>query len=186
MNEEVKENVEELKEEMVEEIDGELFEDEESEEITPEEHSTSMVVLNVGDLSRTNKSEKRVFTTLDLEKDKKRIFNLENNCDFKINDCKGQAIRVKDVMIKSFKKKLARPIIDEETGEVKEYEFKKICILIDDQGKSYVTASKLFTLQFANYLEMFGTESLKDGLDIKIIEKPVKYSSNKSLGFELI
>lgn len=181
MNEEVKENVEELKEEMVEEV----LEDEEEEDVE-ENHSTSMVVLNVGDLSSTRQSEKRVFTTLDLEKDKKKIFNLENNCDFKINDCKGQAIRVKDVMIKSFKKKLRTPIIDNETGEVKEYEFKKVCILIDDQGKSYVTASKLFTLQFANYLEMFGIESLKDGLDIKIIEKPIKDSSNKSLGFELI
>ena len=181
MNEEVKENVEELKEEMVEEV----LEDEDEEDVE-ENHSTSMVVLNVGDLSSTRQSEKRVFTTLDFEKDKKKIFNLENNCDFKINDCKGQAIRVKDVLIKSFKKKLRTPIIDNETGEVKEYEFKKVCILIDDQGKSYVTASKLFTLQFANYLEMFGIESLKDGLDIKIIEKPIKDSSNKSLGFELI
>lgn len=179
MNEEVKENVEELKEEMVEDLDEEEVVDEEN-------HSTSMVVLNIGDLSSSRNSEKRVFTTLDLEKDKKKIFNLENNCDFKINDCKGQAIRVKDVMIKSFKKKLKTPIINNETGEVKEYEFKKVCILIDDQGKSYVTASKLFTLQFANYLELFGTEALKDGLDIKIIEKPIKDSSNKSLGFELI
>ena len=30
---------------------------------------------------------------------------------------------------------------------IKEYEFKKVCILIDDQDKSYVTASKLFTIQ---------------------------------------
>ena len=34
---------------------------------------------------------------------------------------------------------------------------------------------------------MFGFETIKtDGLDIKIIEKPVKNSSNKSLGFELV
>ena len=155
------------------------------EEVT-EEVVTSMVVANVGELSGNRKSQTRVFTTLDLEKDNKKIFNLENNCDFKINDCKGQAIRVVDVMIKSIQSKLAEPKVNEETGEVQEFEFKKICILIDDQGKSYVTASKLFTLQMARYLEMFGIESVKDGLEIRIIEKPIKDSSNKSLGFELL
>lgn len=150
-----------------------------------EVETTSMVVANINELSG-KRSNTRVFTTLDLEHDKKKIFNLENNCDFKLNDCKGQSIRVSDVLIKSIQKKLAEPIVNEETGEVQEYEFKKICILIDDQGHSYVTASKLFTLQMARYLEMFGLESLKDGLDIKIIEKPIKGSNNKSLGFELL
>lgn len=151
-----------------------------------EKEETSMVVANVGALSGSRKANVRVFTTLDLEKDKKKIFNLENNCDFKLNDCKGQSIRVVDVMIKNIQKKLAEPEVNEETGEVKEFEFKKICILIDDQGKSYVTASKLFTIQMINYLEMFGVDSVKEGLEIKIIEKPIKGSNNKSLGFELL
>ena len=156
------------------------------EENEKEVETTSMVVANVNELSGKKASETKVFTTLDLNKDKKKIFNLENNCDFKLNDCKGQSIRVVDVMIKSIQKKLAEPIVDEETGEVKEFEFKKVCILIDDQGKSYVTASKLFTLQMARYLEMFGIESVKEGLEIRIIEKPIKNSNNKSLGFELL
>ena len=166
----------------------EIIVEENNEEMeeTTEEVGTSMVVANVGELSGNRKSQTRVFTTLDLEKDKKKIFNLENNCDFKINDCKGQSIRVVDVMIKSIQKKLAEPEVNEETGEVREFEFKKVCILIDDQGKSYVTASKLFTLQMARYLEMFGIESVKEGLEIRIIEKPIKDSSNKSLGFELL
>lgn len=156
------------------------------EENEKEVETTSMVVANVNELSGKKASETKVFTTLDLNKDKKKIFNLENNCDFKLNDCKGQSIRVVDVMIKSIQKKLAEPIVDEETGEVKEFEFKKVCILIDDQNKSYVTASKLFTLQMARYLEMFGIESVKEGLEIRIIEKPIKNSNNKSLGFELL
>lgn len=177
MNEEVKENVEEVKEEMVEE----LVNEEESKE-------TSMIVANVNELSGKRKSTQRVFTTLDLNnyENQKKLFNLENNCDYKINDCKGQAIRVKDVLIKYIQSKLAEPEINEQTGEVNEYKFTKICILIDDQGKSYVTASKLFTLQMSRYLEMFGLEPFKNGLDIKIIEKPIKDSSNKSLGFELL
>ena len=166
----------------MEEKELEVKEVKENEEV----ESTSMVVANVGDLSGSRKSNVKVFTSLNLEEDKKKIFNLENNCDYKINDCKGQAIRVVDVMIKSIQSKLAEPVVNEETGEVKEYEFKKICILIDDQGKSYVTASKIFTLQMVRYLEMFGIESVKNGLDIRIIEKPIKNSNNKSLGFELL
>lgn len=170
MNNEVLEN-EELKEEEVESA-----------------ATTSMVVSSINQLSGTRKSETKVFTTLNVNdiEGQKKIFNLENHCDYKINDCKGQSIRVVDVLIKNIQSKLAEPKVDEETGEVQEYEFKKICILIDDQGKSYVTASKLFTLQMARYLEMFGIESIKNGLEIKIIEKEVKNSSNKSLGFELL
>lgn len=164
----------------------EIIEQTEIMEETKDEITTSMVVANVSELSGSKKSDTRVFTTLDLESDKKKIFNLENNCDFRINDCKGQSIRVKDVMIKSIQKKLAEPEVNEETGEIKEYEFKKVCILIDDQEKSYVTASKLFTLQMVKYLEMFGIESVKEGLEIRIIEKPIKGSNNKSLGFELL
>ena len=156
-----------------------------NEENEKELETTSMVVANVGELSGKRNSDIKIFTTLDLEKDKKKIFNLESNCDFKLNDCKGQSMRIVDVMIKSIQTKLAEAKINED-GEVQEYEFKKICILIDDQGKSYVTASKLFTLQMARYLEMFGIESVKEGLEIKIIEKPIKNSNNKSLGFELL
>lgn len=150
-----------------------------------EVETTSMVVANVGELSGKRTSDVKIFTTLDLEKDKKKIFNLESNCDFKLNDCKGQSMRIVDVMIKSIQTKLDEAKVNED-GEVQEYEFKKICILIDDQGKSYVTASKLFTLQMARYLEMFGIDSVKEGLEIKIIEKPIKNSNNKSLGFELL
>ena len=156
-----------------------------NEENEKEVETTSMVVANVGELSGKRSSDVKIFTTLDLEKDKKKIFNLESNCDFKLNDCKGQSMRIVDVMIKSIQTKLAEAKVNED-GEVQEYEFKKICILIDDQGKSYVTASKLFTLQMARYLEMFGIDSVKEGLEIKIIEKPIKNSNNKSLGFELL
>lgn len=165
-------------------MNEEVKEIEETEETEVKE--TSMVVANVDELAGRNRAVQRVFTTLDLNTDKKKIFNLENNCDYKLNDCKGQSLRVVDVLIKSIQKKLAEPVVNEETGEVQEYEFKKVCILIDDAGKSYVTASKLFTLQMVRYLEMFGIDSVKSGLEIKIIEKPIKNSNNKSLGFELL
>jgi len=143
----------------------------------------SLVVNNINNLAVSGSAKVKAFTTI---QDPKKVFNLENSCDFKINDCKGELIKVKDVMIKVIEKDI-EPEIDEETGEViKDKEVKKICILIDDKGKSYVTASKMFTNQFINYINMFGYDTIiNEGLDIKIIERTVKNSSNKALGFEL-
>ncbi|MBR4003572.1 MAG: hypothetical protein IKI95_05930 [Clostridia bacterium] len=117
-------------------------------------------------------STQTIHTTIN---DPKMIFNLDNKCDYKLNDCKGQMIRVKDVLIKII-----------ETKKDEESEFKKITILIDDQNKSYVTASKMFTNELLRYINMFGIESIRNGLEIKIIERSVKDSSNKALGFELV
>lgn len=120
--------------------------------------------------------------------DEKKIFNLDSHVDQKINDCKGEMIRVKQVLIKTFTKPLKEPVIDEDTGEIlKDREIKRVCILIDDNNVSYVTGSSMFTMQMLKYIRMFGTKTMEEeGLEIKIIETPVKNSSNKALGFELI
>lgn len=147
------------------------------------EEETSLQVNNLGNVMNIGKSKVNCFTTLE---DAKKIFNLENKCDFKINECKGEMIRVKDVLIKVIEKELEEPNINEETGEIQDKEFKKICILIDETGKSYVTASKMFTNRMLRYLDMFGIDSIKSGLDIKICEVSVKNSSNKALSFEIV
>ena len=120
--------------------------------------------------------------------DQKKMFNLESHIDYKLNECKGEMIRVKEVMIKTYEKPLKEPIVDEETGEiVKDKEIKRVCILIDDNGKSYVTGSSIFTLAMLKYINMFGTKQMEtDGVEIRIIETAVKNSSNKALGFELV
>ena len=134
---------------------------------------------NVSSRSKTN-----VFTTIT---DNKTIFNLENTCDYKVNDCKGEVIRVKDVLIKVIETPMAEPEISEETGEVvRDTEYKKVCILIDDEGKSYVTGSKMFTNQMIRYINMFGIQDIEEGLEIRIVERAVKNSANKALGFELV
>ena len=134
---------------------------------------------NVSSRSKTN-----VFTTIT---DNKTIFNLENTCDYKLNDCKGELIRVKDVLIKVIETPLAEPEVNEETGEViRDTEYKKVCILIDDEGKSYVTGSKMFTNQMIRYINMFGIQDIEEGLEIRIVERAVKNSANKALGFELV
>lgn len=151
------------------------------------EGAGSIVVSNVNELRSANASKVKVFTSLDVT-DTKAIFNLENKeADFKINDCVDQSIRMVDVYIKTFEKKLEEPEIDEETGEViKDTEYKKVCVIIDDQGKSYVTASKTFTLEMMNYLALFGIDKIHEGVEIKFIKKAVRNSANKALGFELL
>ena len=131
-----------------------------------------------------SRSKTNVFTTIT---DSKIIFNLENTCDYKINDCKGEVIRVKDVLIKVIETPLAEPEVNEETGEIiRDSEYKKVCILIDDNGKSYVTGSKMFTNQMMRYINMFGVEEIENGLEIRVVERAVKNSGNKALGFELV
>lgn len=122
-----------------------------------------------------------IYTTIDSS-DIKTLYNLDNgDCDFRLNDCKGQSIRVVNVLIKSFDR-----FKDEDGKELDEPINKKVTILIDEDGKTYVTASKIFAIQMLRFINRFGNEAITKGLDIKIIEKEIKGSKNKGLGFELI
>ena len=146
---------------------------------------TSLMIKDFNQMEGVaSRSKTNVFTTIT---DSKTIFNLENTCDYKINDCKGEVIRVKDVLIKVIETPLAEPEVNEETGEIiRDTEYKKVCILIDDNGKSYVTGSKMFTNQIIRYINMFGVEEIENGLEIRVVERAVKNSGNKALGFELV
>lgn len=149
-----------------------------------ETENNGLIVSNFGEMQKQTNTKRKIYTTIE---DTKVIFNLENSCDYKINDCKGEKIRVTDVLIKINEKPMKEPIVDEETGEIlKDKEVSMVTILIDDNKKSYVTGSKIFTMQMINYIRMFGLETIKEGLEIAIIEKSVKNSPNKALGFELV
>ena len=146
---------------------------------------TGLMIKDFGQMeSYTSKSKTNIFTTIT---DPTTIFNLTNNeADYRLNDCKGETIRVVDVLIKTIETPLAEPEVDEAGNIVKDKEYKKVCILIDDNGKSYVTGSKMFTNQMMRYINMFGIADFDKGLEIKIVERSVKNSSNKALGFELV
>lgn len=141
-----------------------------------------LVVKSFNDLEKTESSTKMgIYTTIDVS-DYKKLYNLDNgDCDYKLNDCKGQSIRVVDVLIKNFDK-----FKDEDGKDLERPINKKVTILIDDQNKTYVTASKIFAIQMLRFLNRFGNDVIKNGLDIKIIEKEIPNSKNKGLGFELI
>lgn len=150
------------------------------EELSTEETGITIVQDLTGLSKRTN-TKSQIFTNIT---DKKKMFNLDSHVDNLLNDCEGELIRVKEVLIKRYEKPMKNPIIDEETGEViKDKEISMACILIDDNNKSYATGSKVFTIQLMRYLEMFGID--ENGFEIKII-KNKQDSGNKTLGFEVV
>lgn len=150
-------------------------------EVMEEKVETGMsVVQDFTGLSKQTNTKANIFTNIT---DKKKIFNLESKVDELLNECEGELIRVKEVLIKKYEKPMKEPIIDEETGEVlKDKEYSMCCILIDDNNKSYATGSKIFTIQMMRYLEMFGLT--EEGFEIKIVKN--KVNNNKALGFELV
>lgn len=159
---------------------------EERESIEMEEKEvkeTGLMIKNFNELENVGRSKTDVFTTIT---DSKLLFNLDNHCDYKLNDCKGEVIRVKDILIKVISTPLDEPEVDENGNVTKDKEIKKVCILIDDTGKSYVTGSKMFTNQMMRYIGYNGIQSIQEGLEIKIIERDVKGTSNKALGFDLV
>lgn len=149
-----------------------------------EEKGNELVVSQINDITNITRSKTRVFTTI---QDQKQLFNLETNCDNKINDCVGETIKVKGVYIKIIETPLDEPIFDENGEVIKEAEYKKITILIDEDNKSYVTASKIFANDFIKYIQMVGIEDIvQNGVTIRIIKKSVRNSSNQALSFELV
>ena len=120
--------------------------------------------------------------------DEKKMFNLENKVDELLNDCEGELIRVKEVLIKRYEKPMKEPIVDETTGEIiKDTEINMSCVIVDDNDKSYATGSKTFTIQLMKLLQMrsrLGKNN--ESFEIKIIKKKIANSGNKALSFELV
>lgn len=160
------------------------MEENEVKEMVVSENNNYMV-SDFGGLSRNLNTKTEVFTNI---KDSKKIFNLENNVDTLLNDCVGETIRVKEVLIKRYEKPLKEPVINEETGEIiKDKEITMSCVLVNDENKSYATGSKVFIIQLMRYLQMQERMGQKgETFDILIIKKKVGDKGNKALSFELV
>ena len=153
---------------------------EENENVEVEETGLS-TIQGFGALGKRTETKCNIYTNIT---DQKKIFNLDSTVDNLLNDCEGELIRVKEVLIKRYEKPMKEPVIDEETGEIlKDTETTMACILIDDNNKSYATGSKVFTIQMMRYLQMFGINV--EGFEIKIVKNKTE-KGNKSLGFELV
>lgn len=159
---------------MIKEKENNLVEREVKNEIMP--------VNDIGNLDVINDSDRVTFTTIT---DKKQIFNLGTKVDYKLNECENKELFVTDVLIKTFRHE--ETDFNDDTGVVDtNITFSKVCILIDDKGKSYVTGSKMFTNQMIDYIRMFGTDDIKSGVKIKIVKNKMSNSDNKYLAFELL
>lgn len=155
----------------------------ENEEMKNEELALSNV-QDFGSLQTQTDTISNIFTNI---KDKKQIFNLNSNVDFLLNDCVGESIRVKDVLIKRYLKPMEEPVVDDVTGEIiKDKEMTMSTVLVDTEGKSYATGSKVFGIQIMQYLQMFATKQGFEPFEITIVKRAIKGSSNKALGFELV
>jgi len=155
----------------------------ENEELKNEEVALTNV-QDFGSLQTQTDTISNIFTNIT---DKKQIFNLNSNVDFLLNDCVGEKIRVKDVLIKRYLKPMEEPVVDEVSGEIiKDKEMTMSTVLVDTEGKSYATGSKVFGIQIMQYLQMFATKQGFEPFEIMIIKKAIKGSSNKALGFELV
>lgn len=152
------------------------------------ENELMKVEENVKDLSSFRRSGSVDVGTFTNIEDKKELFNLQSHVDFILNDCVGEKLRIKKVLIRTFDKPMKEPVVDEETGEVlKEIERSVSCVLIDEAGKSYATGSKTFTYNLMNYLADFdGAKELETtGVAIEIIKVPTPLG-NKALSFKLV
>ena len=153
---------------------------EENENVEVEETGLS-IIQGFGALGKRTETKCNIYTNIT---DQKKIFNLDSKVDNLLNDCEGELIRVKEVLIKRYEKPMKEPVIDDETGEIlKDKEISMACILIDDNEKSYATGSKVFTIQMMRYLDMFGLNN--EGFEIKIVKNKTE-KGNKALGFELV
>ena len=155
---------------------------EENQELIVAEEEKS--IRDLTDFGGSGKVDVATYTNVS---DRKELFNLQSSVDFKINDCIGEKIRVKKVLIRTFDKPMKEPIVDEETGEIlKSIERKVSCVLVDDNGKSYATGSKTFTYNLMNYLRgCDGVKELEAGIEIQIINVPSP-NGNKALSFKLV
>lgn len=142
-------------------------------------------VKSLSSFGRSNNVQVESFTNI---MNSKELFNLQSHVDFILNDCIGEKIRIKNVLIRTFDKPMKEPVIDEDTGEIlKSIERTVSCVLVDEAGKSYATGSKTFTYNLMNYLRDFdGAKELEEkGIEIEIIKVPTP-AGNKALSFKLL
>lgn len=158
---------------------------EDEKNLVVQDNTNNYEMLDFSQLGANTNTKTQVFTNIT---DEKKLFNLENKVDYLLNDCEGETIRVKQVLIKRYEKPLKEPILDDETGEIiKDTEITMSCTLVDDNDVSYATGSKIFTIQLMRYLQMQERINKEvETFDIKIIKKKYGENGNKALSFELV
>ena len=104
----------------------------ESTEMVVQEQSSS--IMSFEDLKQHSNTKMDMITNIE---DKKELYNIDNSTpDALLNDCVGEKIRVKKVLIKRYEKPMEKPVFDETTGEG--------AIIVDAESKYNASSDSLY------------------------------------------
>lgn len=119
-------------------------------------------------------SSKQMYCSLviNTDEDRKKLYNLLGNCDFRIADKLNTEIALKDVLIQKFNN------VDDETGTIEE---KYRVILIDADGKTYASGSKGLYRSLGQLLAIMGEPSTwSEPIKIKVVETNLRNNAGKT------
>lgn len=119
-------------------------------------------------------SSKQMYCSLviNTDEDRKKLYNLLGNCDFRIADKLNTEIALKDVLIQKFNN------VDDETGTIEE---KYRVILIDEDGKTYASGSKGLYRSLGQLLAIMGEPATwSEPIKIKVVETNLRNNAGKT------
>ena len=131
----------------------------------------------VKELSIFEQNSKPAFCSIkaESEADKIKLLNALESCDVMLNDVAPTEIVVKDVYVQPYEKEM-------EDGEVKQ---KYRTILIDTEGKSYLTTSCYYFCALSKIFNVLGTpDKWSNPYTFEIFKKTLK-SGNKALSVKV-
>lgn len=107
--------------------------------------------------------------------EKKQLFNVMNNPDYRISDFINKKIKVKDLFVEVVE------LVDETTGELKPV---PRIVAIDDKGKGYTCCSLGMYGAFKKLIATFGVPTWEKPIEIEI--KQIKKGAKSLLSIELV
>lgn len=115
---------------------------------------------------KQNQNQMYCSMNIETEEDKKKLYNLMGNCDYRVSDKLDTEIMLKDVLIQKFIS------VDDETGVAEE---KYRIVLIDNNGKTYASGSKGLYRSVGQLLAIMGEPSTwNTPVKIKVTEVGIK------------
>ena len=117
----------------------------------------------------------------------KEIYNLTHNSGTLLNDCVGEKLRIKKVLLRRYKKELEEAKVNERTGETYDVEFPLSCVIVDENEIAYVTGSKIFAYNLIDYIVRNGgiSDLENGGIEIEIVKNSLE-NGRSSLGFKVL
>lgn len=138
-------------------------------------------------LSDYLESDSKTIGTFTNVQSSKEIYNLTHNSGTLLNDCVGEKLRIKKVLLRRYRKELEEAKVNERTGETYDVEFPLSCVIVDENEIAYVTGSKIFAYNLIDYIVRNGgiSDLENGGIEIEIVKNPLE-NGRSSLGFKVL